>query len=309
MLPIIDLHQDLLLYVSRPDLYKDRDQTSFKKIKDNNLKVVVASAFPVPKNEDFFDPKVNQLIENDLSTYNLYVEKNPEFIIIRNKKDLHYVMKTNGVHGLILHIEGLNVFNTKEGWSLLNHWYDMGLRSIGPMWNTNNLFGGGTKDTNKGLTKLGEKLLVWCEKNGLLFDFAHMNSKTFYDASKIVTRPILVSHGNSSAICPSPRNYTDKQLEIIGRSNGVIGVFFSKKFITNTNDLSIHGIIKHINQIEKIAGNNAVALGTDFGGIVSGFIENLHSTDNLQSLLEKKQKNKNGLAFKNALRIINSHLN
>lgn len=307
---IIDLHQDLLLHVTRPELFTNQDQTSFEMIKNNNLKIVVASAFPVPPEENFLDPISNQMIEDDLRTYGEYVTTHPEFIIIKNREDVARVMETNGLFGLLLHIEGLNVFDERHGWKLLEHWYEMGLRSIGPVWNITNPFGGGTKDEHQGLTTLGATLVSWTTERGVLLDFAHMNAKTFWDTTKLVKKPILVSHGNASALCPLPRNYTDEQLRTIGESGGVVGVFLAKKFLTDMEQANIDVVLKHIAYIESVAGKEALAIGSDFGGIVTaGFIDNLDSVTHLHELLSKIPNDKQELlAHKNAQRILNALL-
>ncbi len=157
MNPVIDLHQDLILYVSRPDLYEDKyEQTSFEQIKKNNLKITIASAFVVPPKENYLDPSVIPLIEESLKAYGNYCKAHPEFLIVKNRKDLEKVLNTEGLFGLLLHIEGLNVFDAHTDWQTLERFYEIfGLRSIGPMWNLDNPFGGGTLGNGGGLTRLG----------------------------------------------------------------------------------------------------------------------------------------------------------
>ncbi len=283
---IIDLHQDLLLYITRPDLYKDRQQTSFEQLKRNNIKITIVSAFPAPEDENYLDPSINTLIENDLIAYNEYVLAHPEFKIIRSLTDLDEVLSTEGLFGLILHIEGLNAFDERTDWMLLEKWYDLGLRSIGPVWNISNPFGGGTLEEG-GLTPLGMKLISWCEERGVIFDFAHMNEQTFWDAAAIVSRPILVSHGNSRTICENVRNYTDEQIVRVANSGGCIGMFFSKKFISSKDHPDLDDVISHINHIRSIAGIDTIAIGSDFGGIISGFADKLDSVDALPYLVER----------------------
>jgi len=305
MFPLIDLHQDLMLYVSQPDLYKDRGQTSFEKIKANNIKVAIVSAFPVPPGDDYLDPVTNELITRDLENYIAYAKTHPEFVIIKSKVDFDRVMATESLFGLILHIEGLNVFPGQERWDLLEKWYALGLRSIGPMWNVNNPFGGGTLDPSRGLTGLGRQLVAWCEKKGVIFDFAHMNPPTFADAAQVVSRPLFVSHGNTKALCPSVRNYEDAQLRKIGESGGVIGVFLSKKFISDEENVTLDAVVDHVNHIANVAGKDAIALGSDFGGILSGFAEGLESLDQIGRLIERVDSSlREGFASKNAARVI-----
>jgi membrane dipeptidase len=306
---IIDMHQDLMLYVSRPDLHKDHGQTSFEKIKANNLKVVVASAFPAPENDDFLSLETNRMIEDQIGEYGRYVRDNPEFETIRSAADLERVMDAEGKFGLILHVEGLNAFEESNGWEMLERWYGLGLRSIGPLWNINNPFGGGTLDSERGLTPLGEKLVKWCEEKNIILDFAHMNEKTFWDAAKIVTRPILVSHGNAYEVCKDPRNYSDAQLAEIGKTNGAIGIFLSKKFLTKEPVATPQTVKDHVDRMMKIAGPASVGIGSDFGGILSGFAEGMESVDSLQGFLSSLEGiNIESMAHKNALRVIGRHL-
>ncbi|MCX6703754.1 MAG: membrane dipeptidase [Candidatus Zambryskibacteria bacterium] len=309
MNPIIDLHQDLMLYISQPELYTDRGQTSFEKIQNNNIKVTVVSAFVVPADGNYTSECMNDLIEKTLKDYVMYCDKNPSFRIIKNKDDLNTIMSTEGLYGLILHIEGLNTFDEITGWDTLERWYELGLRSIGPLWNINNPFGGGTLDPSLGLSELGKKLITWCEQKGMLFDFAHMNEKTFWDASQVVSRPIFVSHGNAHALCKNVRNYTDEQIKAIGESGGVIGVFFSKKFVSADKKPTIDDVLKHVNHIVSLVGENAVAIGSDFGGITSGFAKDLESLDDLKNLITSLPNDiQSNISYKNALRIIKAHL-
>lgn len=314
MIPIIDLHQDLLLYVSRPDLYKDTDQTSFEKIKKNNIKIVIASAFPMPPDENFLDPITNDLIEKDLIAYNDYCLLHKEFIIIKNYADVERVLSTDGLFGLVLHVEGLNAFNPDIDWKRLEKWYDLGLRSIGPVWNLDNPFGGGTLSNEIGLTDLGRELLEWLSKKGMLIDCAHMNEKTFLDSTKIIKKPIFVSHGNARSLCENVRNYSDEQLRMISKTKGAIGIFFPKRFITTDKNPDMKNVISHFNYIRDVAGVDTLCIGSDFGGIVSGCINEMRSVDNLPDLANSlrdygyTEEEINKVFYLNAKKILKEYL-
>lgn len=309
MLPIIDLHQDLLLYSSRPELYPDREQTSFSKLKENNVKVLVTSTFVVPPQENFMHPNILNLIEKELEKYNKYIQEHPEFIIIKTANDLERVMKSDNLYGLILHIEGLNKFNPARDWRKLEQWFTMGLRSIGPLWNLDNPFGGGTHDTGRGLTQLGEKLIRWCEERGVIFDCAHMNERTFFEAAALATKPVFISHGNARSLCPDQRNYSDQQLQVIKQTNGVIGLFMANNFLDKTKIPDQTTVERHLEHIVKVAGVNGVALGTDYGGILSGCPRNLTSIEDIRSFLNRLPSTiQSAVAWKNAYRILHNHL-
>lgn len=288
--PIIDLHQDLLAHIHFREQIGQSIQTDFSMLKSSGTKIVIATAFPVPQDENYLDPITNDLIEADFHEYVAYTKDHPEWTIIRTRNDMDRVLADPLRHGLILHIEGLNAVTTQD-WPRLEHWYDLGWRSLGPVWNISNPLGGGTHDPSQGLTTLGRDMIEWLQTKRMIVDFAHMNAPTFWDAARIVNGPILVSHGNAYACCANPRNYSDEQLRLIANRGGIIGVFFAKTFVTgrdlpgNTADAA-----HHIDHLTNIMGIDHVALGTDFGGIITGSLDGLASLNDIPSLWKELER-------------------
>ncbi|MBI2473706.1 membrane dipeptidase [Candidatus Uhrbacteria bacterium] len=311
--PLVDLHQDLLLHINRRDLYPDHWQTDFDMLVRTNTKVVLATAFPVPENEEYLNPITNRMIEEDFRTYNSYCKTSTHHSIIRTSDDLRLALKKDASTGIILHIEGLNAM-TDGDWDICERWFDLGWRSLGIVWNVTNSLGGGTKDPSTGLTDLGAKLITWCEKKGMIVDFAHMNAPTFAQAAKIVNRPLLVSHGNACALCENPRNYSDEQLRLIAQTNGVIGVFFARTYVTGTSVAEISDVANHIDHLVRVMGIDHVALGTDFGGIITGHVSQLDSLETLPLFWQELEKRGytsdqiEKISWKNAARVLECHL-
>jgi len=310
--PIIDLHQDLLLHRKKRGLFDHEWQTDFSLLEENNVKVTVATAFPYPEDEDFFAPKTNDLIEAQFEEYNRYCEKQENWQIIKDERDLEQVLSSEDLFGLILHIEGLNVF-PKQGFEVLARWYEMGWRSLGLVWNYANELGGGTKDNEVYLSELGKEVLDWLEQKDMVIDLAHMNKNTFNSAIDYINKPALVSHTYSAQLYSNQRNITDKQLQKVETTGGVVGVFFSDKFINPTNS-SIDDVVKHIKYIVEKIGIEHVAVGSDFGGILEGTPTNLSSVadfDNLWSRLEQEgftREEIEKIGYKNAKRVLSEYL-
>ncbi|MDO8517921.1 MAG: membrane dipeptidase [bacterium] len=284
-IPVIDLHEDLLLHVSRRELYPaDHWQTNFEMLKEQNFKVVVSTAFPVPPQENFFDPASNAIIEHDFQTYKKYCSECPEWSIIKNSSDVEAILKDDSRHGFLLHVEGLNVFD--GDWEMLERWYGLGWRSLGIVWNLTNPFGGGTKDLFQGLTVLGTQMLDWLQERRMLIDFAHMNKQTFFDTAKLVRCPIIISHGNAAALCPSLRNYDDEQLRVVAKSGGVVGVFFGSMFLVGKEKSpgTVKDIVDHIDHFRKVMGIEYIAIGSDLGGITTGTLSDLNSVQKIDLL-------------------------
>lgn len=297
-----------MLCVSHPELYAGAAQTSFEKLKENNVKVVLASALPLSKTGGDFDDSINDLIEKEILNYLDHCKRNPEFIIIKDAKDIDTIMDTEGLFGLIIHIEGLNIFDESKDWSRLEKWHELGLRSIGPIRKYKNPFGGEVLDPDTGLTDLGKKLIEWCEKKGVILDFSHMNLKTFWDASKVVTKPIIVSHGNSYSICENISNYSDEQLKHIASTGGIIGLTLSKSRLTKEAAATQETVKNHIRHMLSIMQPENIGLGTDYGGIRSGLPEKMDGIDSIPLFLNNLDFiDQESIAYKNALRVLKEH--
>jgi membrane dipeptidase len=176
----------------------------------------------------------------------------------------------------IVHMEGAEAI--AEDLSNLHDWYDRGLRSIGLVWSRPNRFASGvpfefpaSPDTGPGLTDAGRALVRACNELGILVDVSHLNERGFWDVVEISDRPVVATHSNAHALCPSTRNLTDRQLDAIRGSGGIVGVNFAVTFLREDgmNDLEGTGldeIVRHVDYLANRMGIDHVAFGSDFDG-------------------------------------------
>jgi membrane dipeptidase len=104
----------------------------------------------------------------------------------------------------------------------------------------------------------------------VLVDLAHINERGFWDVAALSSAPLVVTHANAHAICPTTTNLLDTQLDAIGRSGGVVGVLFD---VLNTRpdgrqvfETPLDAIVRHIDYIAARIGPAHVAFGSDFDG-------------------------------------------
>jgi membrane dipeptidase len=307
---IIDLHQDFMSHLRFQKEWGQTEQTSIAQLRGAGVSLVHATAFPLPKDDNHCGSDVNSLITEELEMYQELAVKE-DLQLIRTTADLESKKLQ-----MLLHIEGLNTFSgTAVDWELLDKWLQLGVRSIGTHWNVDNQLGAGTLNTKDGLTELGKEMVSYIEQNNLLLDLAHMGRQTFMDASAISTRPLYVSHGNADALCSNVRNYTDVQLKIIAQSGGVVGVFFANTFVVSKDKVgTIDDVVAHIAYIKDLIGIDHIALGSDFGGIISGTVSGLAAVAEFPRLYERlcyfgfNEEEIEKVFSGNAERIIRSHL-
>jgi microsomal dipeptidase-like Zn-dependent dipeptidase len=103
------------------------------------------------------------------------------------------------------------------------------------------------------------------EDLGMIVDLAHASAATIDDVVAMATKPVLVSHTGVRGTCDSPRNLTDRQLEQVAETGGLIGIAF---FRYATCGRDVGSIVRAIRHAVDRVGVDHVALGSDFDGAV-----------------------------------------
>lgn len=174
----------------------------------------------------------------------------------------------------ILHLEGAEPIRDMDA---LHLWHAMGLRSLGPVWSRPTAYGHGVPfafpsgpDRGGPLTDAGRALVAECNALGIMLDLSHLNEAGFNDIARLSDAPLVASHSAAHAICESSRNLTDRQLRVIAESGGLVGLNFASGFLRPDGrrlPLEDPGVmIRHLDHLLAILGEDGVAFGSDFDG-------------------------------------------
>ncbi len=175
----------------------------------------------------------------------------------------------------VLHLEGAEAIDADL--EALDMWHAAGLRSLGPVWSRPNAFGHGvpfafpsSPDIGPGLTEAGRNLVRRCGEKGILIDVSHLNEAGFWDVARIDAGPLVASHSGVHALSPASRNLTDRQLQRIGASHGLVGVVFACPFLrsdcADDENTPVATVAKHVRYVADRIGVEHVAFGSDFDG-------------------------------------------
>ncbi len=203
------------------------------------------------------------------------LERAGEVRIARSVADLDAAHDDDGPPATILHLEGAEAID--PGLESLELWYAAGLRSLGPVWSRPTAFGHGvpftapnTPDTGPGLTDAGRALVRRCGELGVMVDLAHLNEAGFWDVARAEAGPLVSSHTAAHALCASPRNLTDAQLDAVGESDGLVGIVYATRFLQEDAEdgaeVGIDAIARHAAYVAERIGVAHVGLGSDFDG-------------------------------------------
>jgi membrane dipeptidase len=176
----------------------------------------------------------------------------------------------------LMHLEGAEAIGPDL--EELDWLYGLGLRSIGPVWSRPTIFGHGVPfrfpsdgDTGPGLTEAGRRLVRAAAERGMIVDTSHLNLRGFFDIAETGI-PVVATHSNAHAVCPTARNLTDDQLRVIGETGGMVGLNFATAFLRPDGrmvpDGALDWMVRHLDHMIALAGEDHVGLGSDFDGAV-----------------------------------------
>jgi membrane dipeptidase len=226
--------------------------------------------------DDPIDPEYAYRYADEMITflYQLEAEGEGAVQVVREAGELDDCLK-RGVLSMVLHFEGAEAIDARL--RNLEAFYERGLRSVGIVWSRPNAFGWGvpfkfptSPDIGPGLTHEGKELVHVCNELGIVLDLAHLNEQGFWDVARRTDAPLVVTHSAAHALSAKSRNLTDKQLDAVADTDGVVGVTFTTSDLRADGQLDTDAplteIVRHIDYIAQRIGVEHVAIGSDFDG-------------------------------------------
>ena len=160
----------------------------------------------------------------------------------------------------------------------LREYYELGLRTANLNYNLSNSFGGGMLDPRVPLTTQGKYIVGKMQDMGILVDCCgHTGEQTALDILAMARRPVIISHGNVLALNDNPRNSSDRVIEGVAKTGGLMGVTAVDAFMTwgrkdaarvDTGPYPARAnVARYVNQfdyLKRLVGIDHIAFGTDF---------------------------------------------
>jgi membrane dipeptidase len=140
-----------------------------------------------------------------------------------------------------------------------------GVMTVQLTYNNGNLAGDGSLEPRDGgVTKLGKATIERIEAEKLLLDLSHGGARTMAEAAAFAKRPLVISHTGARALVDHPRNTSDQTIKAIADKGGVVGVYFMP-FLTLDSHPKGEDLLRHVEHVANVAGEDHVGIGTDNG--------------------------------------------
>jgi membrane dipeptidase len=271
-----------------------------------------------PMMPDALDPEYSQPIalRQMADLFRLEAESEGQIKVVRSADELQNCVDS-GIFAAILHFEGAEAID--EELNGLEVFYRAGMRSLGIVWSRETAFATGvpfafpaSPDTGPGLTDAGRRLVKRCNELGIMIDLSHMNEKGFWDVAELSDAPLVATHSNVHALCPVTRNLTDRQLDAIKASDGMVGLNFATGFLREDGgwdaDTSLDVMVRHLDYLVERLGETRVGFGSDYDGArVPDAVGDVSKLPNLIEALKSSGYDKsllNKLSHQNWIRVL-----
>ncbi|MFN6374947.1 MAG: dipeptidase [Chitinophagia bacterium] len=239
---VIDTHNDFISTGIEKGKSFDQDlkgitHSDLTRMKKGGIDVQVFSIFC---DENYGKGTAYAFANREIDTLYATVARNPDhMMIVRNSKDLQEAV-SSGKLGAMMGVEGGHMIEDEI--SNLEKLYARGTRYMTLTWNNSTSWASSAADERAkkdighpyGLNALGEQIVKRMNELGMIVDISHVGEKTFYDALRISTKPVIASHSCTYTLCPVPRNLTDDQIKTLGKNGGVIQLNFYSGFVDSS---------------------------------------------------------------------------
>lgn len=117
-----------------------------------------------------------------------------------------------------------NSYPLGEDLSLLQEFYDKGVRLAGPVHGANNQFADSATDKPRwnGLSPLGKQWVAEMNRLGIVIDASHASDAAFDQLIALSKYPILLSHSSLRSAYDHPRNLDEDRLKALAAKGGAM---------------------------------------------------------------------------------------
>lgn len=120
-----------------------------------------------------------------------------------------------------------------------------------------------------GLSETGRDAIRWLNRLGMLVDVSHVSRAAMLQAAALSATPVIASHSCVRALCDSPRNIDDAQLDALKEAGGVIQITAVPAFVRpagRAESVTPADFADHVEYAVRRIGIAHVGISSDFDG-------------------------------------------
>ncbi|GED23251.1 dipeptidase [Halomonas halmophila] len=141
---------------------------------------------------------------------------------------------------------------------------DLGLLIMQLTYNNQSLLACGCYESDdSGITRFGRQVIREMNRVGMIIDMSHSAERSTLEAVEFSEQPVIISHANPSFFRDAKRNKSNRVLEAIAESGGLLGFSAYPFHLKNGPDCSLEDYCDMIARTADLMGIEHLAIGTD----------------------------------------------
>lgn len=201
-------------------------------------------------------------VRNTIASWDAFVEKHSDVFLKITSFKLLEAVKSSGKVGLIYNFQNTTPFGMHL--QKLDVFVELGVRQIQLSHDYRNFVVDGCRElTNAGLSRYGYSVVETLNARNVIVDVTHVSDRSALDTILHSSAPVIFSHSGCFALCPHPRNVSDRNIRLMAERGGVFNVYNQSAWLTSDANISMEHYLRHIEHVINIAGEDHVGMGTD----------------------------------------------
>ncbi len=148
--------------------------------------------------------------------------------------------------------------------SLVEEIHKIGVRFMQLTYNNQSLLATGCYEENdSGVTRMGKEVIKEMNRLGVVVDMSHSAEKSTFDAIKISSKPIAITHANPSFWFAAKRNKSNELLKALADSNGMIGLSLYPHHLKDKSNCTLESFCEMAAKTAELIGVKHIGIGSD----------------------------------------------
>ncbi|WP_297771045.1 membrane dipeptidase [uncultured Roseovarius sp.] len=198
----------------------------------------------------------------NIEAWNRWFERFPELILQGFSAEDINVARETGRTAIFFGSQNPSCIEDDIG--LVEVLHRLGLRFMQLTYNNQSLLATGCYEADDtGLTRMGREVVAEMNRVGLVVDMSHSGERSTLEAIKHSTRPIAITHANPASWHPARRNKSDRVLDALAASGGMLGFSLYPHHLQNGSECTVNGFCEMIARTVERMGVERVGIGSD----------------------------------------------
>src|SRR6056297_3657582 len=233
--------------------YANWSEKVFRQMREGGLDAVHVT---IAYHENF-----REMVQN-VESWNRWFEQFPELIFQgRTGNDVRRARDT-GRTAIFFGFQNPSPIEDDIGLVEIAH--TLGARFMQLSYNNQSLLATGCYEAeDTGLTRMGREVVAEMNRVGLVVDMSHSADRSTLEAIEHSTRPIAITHANPARWHPARRNKSDRVLDALAQSGGMLGFSLYPHHLSGGGDCTLTECCERVARTAERMGIDRLGIGSD----------------------------------------------